>query len=83
MSADKKTEAEYYRTLITNGLCTINEAREKLGFTPKDGDEYNETFLQLSYGTVKNINDGLYIKNNPQDASGEVKVDNKTTTNAE
>ena len=83
MSADKKTEAEYYRTLITNGLCTINEAREKLGFTPKDGDEYNETFLQLSYGTVKNINDGLYIKNNPQDATGETKVDNKTQTNQE
>ena len=83
MQADKRTEAEYYRTLITNGLCTINEAREKLGFTPKDGDEYNETFLQLSYGTVKNISDGLYIKQNPQTAVGETKVDNKTSTNNE
>ena len=83
MQADKRTEAEYYRTLITNGLCTINEAREKLGFTPKDGDEYNETFLQLSYGTVKNISDGLYIKQNPQTAVGETKVDNKTSTNKE
>ena len=83
MQADKKTEAEYYRTLITNGLCTINEARERLGYTPLDGDEYNQSFLQLSYGTVKNINDGLYIKNNPQDATGETKVDNKTQTNQE
>lgn len=83
MTADKKTEAEYYRTLITNGLCTINEAREKLGYTPLDGDEYNQSFMQLSYGTVKNINDGLYIKQNPQDATGETKVDNKVTTKKE
>ena len=83
MQADKRTEAEYYRTLITNGLCTINEAREKLGFTPKDGDEYNDTYMQLSYGSVKNISDGLYIKQNPQTAEGEVKVDNKTSTNNE
>ena len=80
---DKKTEAEYYRTLVTNGLITISEARERLGFAPLDGDEYNQTYMQLSYGSVKNISDGLYIKNNPQDASGEVKVDNKTTTNSE
>ena len=32
--------------------------------------------MQLSYGSVKNINDGLYIKNNPQDASDNLKVDN-------
>ena len=77
LTTDKKTEAEYYRTLITNGLVTVNEAREKLGFTPLDGDEYNETFMQLSYGTVKNISEGVYVKNNPQDATKEVKVDNK------
>lgn len=79
MSADKKTEAEYYRTLITNGLVSINEAREKLGYTQKDGDEYNENFLQLSYGTVANISSGAYIKQNPQDATKETKVDNKNS----
>ena len=83
IGTDKKTEAEYYRTLVTNGLITISEARERLGFAPLDGEQYNETYMQLSYGSVKNIADGLYIKNNPQDASGEVKVDNKTTTNSE
>lgn len=83
MQADKRTEAEYYRTLITNGLCTINEAREKLGFTPMDGEEYSNTYMQLSYGSVKNISDGLYIKQNPQTAEGETKVDNKTSTNNE
>jgi HK97 family phage portal protein len=83
LQADKRTEAEYYRTLVTNGLITISEARERLGFTPLDGEEYNQTYLQLSYGSVKNIADGLYIKDNPQDATGETKVDNKTSTNKE
>lgn len=78
IGTDKKTEAEYYRTLVTNGLITISEARERLGFAPIEGDEYNQTYMQLSYGSVKNIADGLYIKNNPQDATGETKVDNKT-----
>ena len=77
IGTDKKTEAEYYRTLVTNGLITISEARERLGFAPLDGDQYNETYMQLSYGSVKNIADGLYIKQNPQTAEGEVKVDNK------
>lgn len=83
IGTDKKTEAEYYRTLVTNGLITISEARQRLGFAPLDGEEYNQTFMQLSYGTVKNISDGLYIKQNPQDATGETKVDNKTQTNKE
>ena len=83
IGTDKKTEAEYYRTLVTNGLITISEARQRLGFAPLDGDEYNQTYMQLSYGSVKNINEGLYIKQNPQTAEGETKVDNKTTTNSE
>ena len=76
IQTDKKSESEYYRTLITNGVISINEARNKLGLTPIEGDEYDAHFLQLSYGTVRNINEGLYIKNNPQDATGEIKVDN-------
>lgn len=83
IQTDKKSEAEYYRTLITNGVISINEARNKLGLTPVEGSEYDAHFLQLSYGTVKNINEGLYIKNNPQDATGEIKVDNQAKENKE
>ena len=79
IGTDKKTESEYYRTLVTNGLITISEARERLGFAPLEGDEYNQTFLQLSYGTVKNIADGMYIKQNPQTSENEEKVDNKNS----
>lgn len=81
MQADKKTEAEYYRTLITNGLCTINEAREKLGFTPMDGDEYNASWIQLSYATAKNIYDGMYVKQNAQTPESDTKNDNKVLKN--
>ena len=81
ITTDKKSEAEYYRTLITNGIISINEARNKIGLTPLEGEEYDAHFLQLSYGTVKNINEGAYVKNNPQDATGEIKVDNQAKEN--
>ena len=77
MSADKKAEAEYYRTLITNGIASVNEVREKLGWSPLEGDEYDKTYMQLSYGSLKNISDGVYVKQNAQDATGQVKNDNK------
>ena len=75
--ADKKAEAEYYRTLITNGIASVNEVREKLGWSPLEGDEYDKTYMQLSYGSLKNISDGVYVKQNAQDATGQVKNDNK------
>ena len=81
ITTDKKSEAEYYRTLITNGIISINEARNKIGLTPLEGDEYDAHFLQLSSGTVKNINEGAYVKNNPQDATKELKVDNQAKEN--
>ena len=77
IQADKKAEAEYYRTLITNGLATVNECREKLGFSPLEGDAYNDTYLQLSYGSLNNIYEGVYVKQNAQDASGQMENDNK------
>ena len=83
ITTDKKSEAEYYRTLITNGIISINEARNKLGLTPVEGEEYDAHFLQLSYGTVKNINSGAYVKQNPQDATGKMKVDNQAKENNE
>ncbi len=76
MNADKKTEAEYYRTLITNGLITVNEAREKLGFGPSEIDGSDELFMQMSYSTVKNIASGVLIKNQEQSPKTNT-IDNK------
>ena len=77
MNADKKTEAEYYRTLITNGIATVNEARGKLGFGPAEVEGADELYMQLSYATVKDIAEGKYVKQNAQDQTSNVKNDNK------
>lgn len=78
IQADKKAEAEYYRTLLSCGVATINEVRDRLGFSPMEGDAYNkDTFIQLSYSTVENIASGVYTKNQEQDPSKYTKVDNK------
>lgn len=77
MNADKKTEAEYYRTLITNGIATVNEARGKLGFGPAEVEGADELYMQLSYATVKDISEGKYVKQNAQDQTSNVKNDNK------
>lgn len=77
LKTDKKSESEYYRTLVTTGLATINEVREKLGFSPLEGDEYNQAYMQLSYASVKNIAEGAYVKQTPQDQSSSTKNDNK------
>jgi hypothetical protein len=34
IKADKQKEASYYTSLVQNGLLSINEAREKLGYEP-------------------------------------------------
>jgi HK97 family phage portal protein len=78
LQGDKKAEAEYYRTLLTNGILSPNEVREKLGYAPVDDDALNKQYLQLSYGTVDNIFAGVYVKQNPQDGTKSLKVDNKT-----
>ena len=83
LQGDKKAEAEYYRTLLTNGILSPNEVREKLGYAPVNDDALNKQYLQLSYGTVDNIFAGVYVKQNPQDASGQVKTDNKVKQEGE
>ena len=77
MRTNMDSQASYFRSLITNGMCTVNEARARLGFSPLEGDEYNTTYLQLSYAKLGSIYDGSYIKQNAQDPSSNTKVDNK------
>lgn len=77
MRTDMNSQASYFRSLITNGLCTVNEARAKIGFSPLDGDEYDTCYMQLSYAKLGSIYDGSYIKQNAQDPSSNTKVDNK------
>lgn len=78
LATDKKTEAEYYNRLLSNGIFSINEIREKLGFEPIPSEEGgNAHWVQISYGTTQNVFDGAYIKQNEQNQ----KIDNKVTLN--
>lgn len=80
LEGDKKTQAEYYNSMISNGVLSVNEVRKNLGFAPIDGDEGDAHFIQLSYGTLKAITEGAYIKQTPQ-GQNQDKVDNKQKEN--
>ena len=44
LKGDKKTLAEYYSTLVSNGIITIDECREQLGFNAFN-DGYSNKIL--------------------------------------
>ena len=76
LETDKKSQAQYYNSMISNGVLSINEVRDKLGFEPISDDEGgNAHFIQISYGSVANVASGAYIKQNAQ--SQNQNVDNK------
>lgn len=68
IQTDKASEAEYYKTLLVNGVLSYNEIRSKLGYGAMEmGDEH---IVQISYGSLKNVIEGKYTKN---------QLDNKVT----
>ena len=75
MKGDKKSEADYYRALITNGLMSQNEVRTQLGMEQVEGGD--NFFMQLSYTTIDNIINGAFMHNNNQDQTQNQQVDNK------
>lgn len=53
--SDKTTLANYYSTLVSNGIMTLNESRQNLGLPVKDGaDELLIPFTDLAQNTVGN-----------------------------
>ena len=75
MKGDKKSEADYYRALITNGLMSQNEVRTQLGMEQVEGGD--NFFMQLSYTTIDNIINGAFMHNNNPDQTQNQQVDNK------
>ena len=68
LSTDKKAMAEYYRTMIVNGLMTINEIRKELKLNSiENGDEL---FMQLNMSTINNI-----VNNTPAPVNENLKQD--------
>ena len=75
-----KDQAEYYKQLLVNGVMSVNDVRAKLGLSPISEEEGGDAHLvQISYGTLKNVFDGAYIKQQGQDQSQ--KVDNNAKVN--
>jgi len=69
LKGDKKTLAEYYSTLVTNGIITIDEARIQLGWNPfNDGysDKILIPFTKISDNVINqdNTEDNEEIENN-------------------
>lgn len=57
MFADKSATANYYSTLVKNGILTINECRHNLGYNPVDGGDKNIIpFTDLSQNTLQSNN---------------------------
>lgn len=65
LDADLTTKTNAYKTLVTNGLCTHNEAIVKLGFKTIDSEGANLHYMQEQYKPVEQRN----IENNEQHKS--------------
>ncbi len=74
LKADKKTEADYYRSMLVNGIMTLNEVREKVGLEPILGEDNigDKHWLQVSYATMEDIAEGKFIKQKDVDQSANV-----------
>lgn len=53
LSTDKQATAEYYKTMLVNGIMTINEVRKALNLN--DVENGNDLYMQLNMSTVKNL----------------------------
>jgi phage portal protein BeeE len=67
IQTNRKDEAEYFRTLLTNGIMSLNEIRGEMGLPKIDSEEGDTHWLQLSYASAKDIASGKYTKQNSQD----------------
>lgn len=53
MFADKSSTANYYSTLVKNGILTTNEARHNLGYAPMEGgDKLVVPFTNIAQNTL-------------------------------
>lgn len=76
LNADMKTQAEYYNKLLVTGVLSVNDIRNKMGFSPIPKEEGGDAhFMQISYGNLKDVYEGNFIKQTSKDEN--TKQDNK------
>ena len=80
LRADLKTRAEYYHSLLADGVLSINEVRAKEGYgTVAGGDEHHLQVNQLPLSSMKDYADSITTKNEttePTDVGGNDAADN-------
>jgi len=54
LSTDKITQSNYFKTLLTAGVLSINEVRKQLNYP--EIDEGSENYIQLNMAKLSNIN---------------------------
>ena len=81
LQSDKKSEADFYRQLLVNGIMSINEVRDKMGYSPVEVEYADKHWLQISYAAADAIAEGAYIKG--QDQGQNQNVDNKVKQEGE
>ena len=55
LRTDKSAQAQYYSTMLSNGIMSINEIRKELGYNPVDGaDDLVLPYTDLSQNTIGN-----------------------------
>lgn len=64
LEADIKTKATAYKDLVTNGLITHNEAIQRLGFKPIEGEAGKLHFIQMQYQPIEERKNTNTIENN-------------------
>ena len=53
LRTDKSAQAQYYSTMLSNGIMSINEIRKELGYNPVDGaDDLVLPYTDLSQNTI-------------------------------
>lgn len=80
IQTNRKDQADYYRTLLTNGIMSLNEIRGEMGLERLDQEGADSHYMQLSYSTIENIAKGLTLKQQEQDPVNKY-VDNKKQGN--
>lgn len=73
MGTDKETEAKYYKELLVNGILSIDEVRDRLGYEPVDSEATKSHWIQMSYAPVDRIYEGNTMDAQVQQLDNKVK----------
>ena len=62
LASNKESEANYYKSMLVNGIMSLNEVRDRLGLEPMVDELGDKHWMQLAMATIDNIATGANIK---------------------